>query len=110
MPGFYDVLDARADPDHQGHQTAFTWLGDYNPDTIDELPIKYALGRIAARRNAARAPLAKTEKPEPRSPAKAYNAFELHADVSRSRLLEGPTFFLVREGLFIVVAKNGDRL
>lgn len=55
---FYDVLDARADPDHQEHQTAVTWLDDYDPDIIDELPIKYALGRIAARRNAA----AKTDK------------------------------------------------
>ena len=62
MPGFYDVLDARADPHHQEHQTAVTWLDDYDPEIIDELPIKYALGRIAARRNAARARLAKTAK------------------------------------------------
>lgn len=31
------------------------------------------------------------------------------ADVSRSRLSEGPTFFLGRENPFIVEAKNGDR-
>ena len=61
MPGFYDVLEARADPDHPEHETAVTWLDDYDPDTFDELPIKYALGRIAARRNAARARLAKSQ-------------------------------------------------
>ena len=62
VPGFYDVLDARPDPHHHEHQTAVIWLDDYDPDIIDELPIKYALGRIAARRNAARARLAKTAK------------------------------------------------
>ena len=35
------------------------WAGDYDPDTFDALPIKYALGRIANRRNAARSRLAK---------------------------------------------------
>ena len=62
VPGFYDVLDARGDPDHPEHAGAVTWLDDYDPDTLDELPIKYALGRIAARRNAARARLAKSSK------------------------------------------------
>jgi hypothetical protein len=57
VPGFYDVLDARGDPEHPEHADAVTWLDDYDPDTFDELPIKYALGRIAARRNAARARL-----------------------------------------------------
>jgi hypothetical protein len=33
--------------------------GDYDPDTFDALPIKYALGRIANRRNAVKARLAK---------------------------------------------------
>jgi hypothetical protein len=32
---------------------------EYDPDTFDELPIKYALGRIANRRNAARARIAR---------------------------------------------------
>ena len=48
VSGFYDLLDARADPHHKEHETAVTWLDDYDPDTFDELPIKYALGRIAA--------------------------------------------------------------
>ena len=61
VPGFYDFLEARADPDHDEHETAITWLADYDPDTIDELPIKYALGRIAARRNAAKARIAKSK-------------------------------------------------
>jgi hypothetical protein len=31
------------------------WVGDYDPVAFDALPIKYALGRIAKRRNAAKA-------------------------------------------------------
>jgi hypothetical protein len=59
IPGFYETLEAAADPTHDNHAEAKQWLDDYDPDTIDELPIKYALGRIAARRRAARTPLAK---------------------------------------------------
>jgi hypothetical protein len=39
------------------------WLDGYDPDEIDELPIKYALGRIANQRNAAKARLAKKKQP-----------------------------------------------
>jgi hypothetical protein len=35
------------------------WSDHYDPGTFDQPPIKYALGRIANRRNAARARLAK---------------------------------------------------
>ena len=35
------------------------WLDDYDPNVIDQLPIKYALSRIANRRNAAKARLAR---------------------------------------------------
>ena len=59
VPGFYDLLEARADPDHPEHAQAVEWLDDYDPDDIEILPIKYALGRIAARRNAAKTRLAK---------------------------------------------------
>lgn len=59
IPGFYDKLEAKADPDHPDHEEIVEWLRDYDPDLIEELPIKYALGRIAARRNAARVRLAK---------------------------------------------------
>ena len=59
LPGFYNLLEARADPGHPDHADAVAWLEDYDPDLIEELPIKYALGRIAARRNAAKARLAK---------------------------------------------------
>jgi hypothetical protein len=59
--GFYEMLQARADPDHPDHAEAREWLDDYDgdPDIIEELPIKYALGRIASRRNAAKARIAK---------------------------------------------------
>ena len=35
------------------------WAGDYDPDIFDAVPIKYALSRIANRRYAAKARLAK---------------------------------------------------
>ena len=63
IPGFYETLEAAADPTHDNHAEAKQWLDDYDPDTLDELPIKYALGRIAARRKAARARL--RMKPSP---------------------------------------------
>ncbi len=64
IPGFYAILEALADPQHPDHAEAAEWLDEYDPDMIDELPIKYALGRIAARRNAARARLAKNKQPQ----------------------------------------------
>lgn len=65
IPGFYDMLDAIADPGHPNHADAREWADDYDPDTIDELPIKYALARIANRRNAAKARLAKKSQAGP---------------------------------------------
>jgi hypothetical protein len=47
VPGFYDKLDALADPDHPDRAEIKEWLGDYDPETIDEASIKRALGRIA---------------------------------------------------------------
>jgi hypothetical protein len=63
IPGFYDMLEALEDPDHPNHADAKEWADEYDPHTIDELPIKYALLRIANRRNAAKARLVKTPKP-----------------------------------------------
>lgn len=59
IPGFYALLEALADPAHPSHADLKEWAGDYDPDAFDELPIKYALGRIANRRNAVRSRLAK---------------------------------------------------
>lgn len=64
IPGFYDLLDAYENPDHPNHAQAREYLEDYDPHTIDELPIRYALGRIANRRNAARK---RRQRPRPRS-------------------------------------------
>ena len=63
IPGFYQTLDAAADPKHPNHAEAKKWLDDYDPNLVDELPIKYALGRIANQRNAAKARLAKKKPP-----------------------------------------------
>lgn len=62
IPGFYDLLGARADPKHPSHADAKAWLDDYDPDELEELPIKFALGRMAARRNAAAATINKARK------------------------------------------------
>jgi len=53
IPGFYEMLEARADPTHPEHTEISEWLDGYNPDELDVFPIQAALGRIAARRNAA---------------------------------------------------------
>lgn len=63
IPGFYALLEAIADPAHESHAEAKKWLGDYDPKSIEELPIKYALGRIASRRNAAKVRLASKKQP-----------------------------------------------
>lgn len=59
IPGFYAMLEARADPGHPDHADIVEWLDDYDPEQIDELPIKIALGRIANRRNAVGARIGK---------------------------------------------------
>jgi Plasmid pRiA4b ORF-3-like protein len=59
IPGFYELLEAITDRTHPSHAHLKEWAGDYDPDTFDALPIKYALGRIANRRNAAKARLAR---------------------------------------------------
>lgn len=53
IPGFYEMLEARADPEHSDHVAITEWLDEYDPDELDVFPIQVALGRIAARRNAA---------------------------------------------------------
>jgi hypothetical protein len=63
FPVFYQTLDAAADPKHPNHAEAKKCLDDYDPNIVDELPIKYALGRIANQRNAAKARLAKKKPP-----------------------------------------------
>ena len=62
IPGFYELLEAIADPAHPDHAHLKEWAGDYDPVSFDDLPIKYALGRIANRRNAAKARLANRKR------------------------------------------------
>ena len=59
IPGFYEMLAAIANPSHPIHAEVIEWVDDYDPNVVDELPITYALARIANRRNPARARLAK---------------------------------------------------
>ncbi|MFJ5932737.1 plasmid pRiA4b ORF-3 family protein [Sphingomonas sp. NPDC092440] len=60
IPGFYEMLEARADPNHPDHAEITEWLDGYDPDEVDVFPIQVALGRIAARRNAAAKRIIKT--------------------------------------------------
>src|SRR5438552_4461380 len=50
IPGFYAQLEALADPNHPDHDDAKDWFGDYDPNRLDEQPIKDRLARIANRR------------------------------------------------------------
>lgn len=59
IPGFYEMLDIIADPKHPDHGEVSDWLEEYDPHVVDELPVRYALSRIANRRNAARSRLEK---------------------------------------------------
>ena len=59
IPGFYNVLDAMADPGHPDHAEITEWLDGYDPKQIDVFWIQVALGRIANRRNAARTRIAR---------------------------------------------------
>jgi hypothetical protein len=60
ISGFYEWLEALLDHKHEGHTEATEWADEYDPDVVDELPIKYALSRIANRRNAARVRIAES--------------------------------------------------
>ncbi len=51
---------SRADPNHPDHAEITEWLDGYDPDEVDVFPIQVALGRIAARRNAAAKRIIKT--------------------------------------------------
>lgn len=53
IPGFCEMLEARADPSHPDHAEITEWLDGYDPEELEVFPIQVALGRIAARRNAA---------------------------------------------------------
>lgn len=54
IPGFYNMLDALADPTHPDHDEVRQYLEDYDLTAVDELPIKVALGNISKRRKAGR--------------------------------------------------------
>ncbi len=53
------MLEVAANPSHPDHAEVTEWLDDYDPKAIDKLQIKIALGRIAKRRDAAKARLSK---------------------------------------------------
>ncbi len=59
IPGFYNMLEAQADPEHPEHAEVTKYLEGWDPRRIDELPLKIALDRIANRRNAARTRITK---------------------------------------------------
>jgi hypothetical protein len=52
IPGFYAQLDVIADPSHPDHDQVKNWLGDFDPNIFDDIPIKQRFARIAIRRSA----------------------------------------------------------
>lgn len=51
IPGFYNMLDALADPKHPEHDDIAEWLGgSFDPADMDAAAIRQRLARIAARR------------------------------------------------------------
>ena len=55
LPGFYATLDALADPKHPDHADAAEWFQDYDPERLNELALKLAVGSLAKRRRAGKA-------------------------------------------------------
>jgi hypothetical protein len=53
IPGFYETLDALANPNHPEHAALTEHFEGYDPKNIDTMLIDIALSRIANRRNAA---------------------------------------------------------
>jgi hypothetical protein len=60
------MLEIRSDPKHEQYAEINDWLDGYDPEELDTLPIEVALGRIAARRNAAAKRIVKPEATLPR--------------------------------------------
>lgn len=61
--GFYDMIDAIADPAHPDHAFLKEWAGDYDPDAFDPIEIKRALDRIANRHNTVKVRPARKKRP-----------------------------------------------
>jgi Plasmid pRiA4b ORF-3-like protein len=60
VPGFYEFLDAVADPEHPDHEDRLDWYGGtFDPAAFDRARIDKAFARIAARRNRAATKLAR---------------------------------------------------
>src|SRR5262249_11162216 len=62
IPDFYELLEALADPNHPSHADLKEGAGACTPALFDGLRIKYALGRIANRRKAAKARLSNKKR------------------------------------------------
>ncbi len=63
VPGYYAALEVLADPNHPDHAELADWFDDYDPKTLDDLPLEVAVGRIASRRRAGKI---RKRKPEER--------------------------------------------
>lgn len=60
-PGFFDFLEAVANPHHSEHLQMITWYGGpYDPDDLDLFKLRLRLGMIAKRRHAGKLAYAKS--------------------------------------------------
>ena len=61
-PGFFDFLEAVANPHHSEHQRLIEWYGGpYDPDDLDRRALRLRLGAIAKRYRAGKAAFAKSQ-------------------------------------------------
>jgi hypothetical protein len=51
--GYYDLVEAISDPDHERHEEMLDWIGEYDPEAFSLEEINRALPRFQ-RRKAAR--------------------------------------------------------
>jgi hypothetical protein len=60
-PGFFDFLEAMANPEHSDRRHLVEWYGGpYNPDDLDLLKLRLRLGALAKRRHAGKLAYAKS--------------------------------------------------
>jgi hypothetical protein len=54
IPGFYNLVEAISDPNHEDHEEMLDGFGDYDPEAFSLDDVNHALTRFQRRRNAAK--------------------------------------------------------
>jgi len=65
IPGYYHMLEALADPDHEDHEDMRDWIESFDPEAFSIEAVNQKLREIfRAPRQLKRAPVAKSEEPD----------------------------------------------